>query len=118
MSTDESDLGNIEISRHAIATIACRAVTQSYGVVGMAARNVVDGLASALTSDPRKGVDVHVHEDGSVSIDLYVVMEYGTNLATVSRSVAHQVRYNVASIAGVPVDSVNVHVQGLRFSED
>ena len=118
MTSEDNSLGNIEISPNAIATIASRAVNQSYGVVGMAARNVMDGIASTLTHDPRKGIDVRAHSDASVSIDLYVILEYGTNLASVSKTVANQVRYNVENIAGVPVEQVNVHIQGLRISED
>ena len=118
MTSEDNSLGNIEISPNAIATIASQAVNQSYGVVGMAARNVMDGIATTLTHDPRKGIDVHAHSDVSVSIDIYVILEYGTNLASVSRTVANQVRYNVENIAGVPVEQVNVHIQGLRISED
>jgi uncharacterized alkaline shock family protein YloU len=57
--TDESNvLGRIIVSPKAIATIASQSALQSYGVVGMASKNIVDGIAQALVRDPRHGVQV------------------------------------------------------------
>jgi uncharacterized alkaline shock family protein YloU len=113
-STDKS-LGRIEITQQAVATVASRAVLSSYGVVGMAPKNMVDGLANAVARDPRKGIDIHF-ADGHVSVDLYVVVEYGTRVTTVARSVASAVRFQIENDLGLPVGEVNVHVQGLRVS--
>lgn len=107
--------GQIEISPTAIATIAAHAATRSYGVVGMAAKNVVSGIASALTGDAHKGIDVRLHS-GSIEIDLYVIIEYGTRISTVAKSAAHTVKFNVEKMTGLPVRAVNVYVQGLRVS--
>jgi uncharacterized alkaline shock family protein YloU len=107
-------LGNIEISPAAIATIASQAVLQSYGVVGMAAKNMVDGLANRLTRDPRHGVEVLVN--GDITINLYIIVEYGTRISTVANSVANSVRFHVERALDMPVGNINVHVQGLRVS--
>jgi uncharacterized alkaline shock family protein YloU len=115
MSEENNPLGNIEISPAAIATIASHAVLQSYGVVGMAAKNVVDGLTNMLTRDPRHGIEVHV-DDGAISIDVYIIVEYGTRISSVTNSVANAVRFNVEQALGAPVGDINVHVQGLRVS--
>lgn len=108
-------LGKIEISPLAVATIAAYAVTRSYGVVGMAPKNVVEGIAATLTNDPHKGIQVQFNHDG-VRIDLYLVVEYGTRIATVARSAANTVRFNVEKSTGLTVTEVNVFVQGLRVS--
>lgn len=115
MAGENNALGKIEISPQAIATVASQAVLQSYGVVGMAAKNVVDGIANALTRDPRKGIEVHVDGD-EVSVEVYVIMEYGTRLTTVAGSIANAVRFNIEKTLDVNVNEVNVHVQGLRVS--
>lgn len=109
-------LGKIEIAPNAIATIASQAVMRSYGVVGMAAKNVVDGIANALTNDPHKGIEVHQSPDGEVRLNIYVIIEYGTNLNSVARSVANTVRYNIERLTGLDVRGVTVHVQGLRIT--
>lgn len=115
MPEDTNPLGNIEISPTAIATIASQAVLQSYGVVGMAAKNVVDGLTNRLTRDPRHGIDVRVEGD-EISIDVYVIVEYGTRISSVTNSVANTVRFYVERALGAAIGDINVHVQGLRVS--
>jgi uncharacterized alkaline shock family protein YloU len=114
MAEESNPLGNIEISPAAIATIASQAVLQSYGVVGMASKNVVDGLANRLTRDPRHGVEVVV--DGDITINLYIIVEYGTRISSVARSVSNSVRFQVERALGMSVGNINVHVQGLRVS--
>ena len=116
--TDEiTPMGNIHVSPRAIATIAYQAVLESYGVVGMASKNLVNGLAHVLVKDPTKGVEVHFKDD-QIDIDLYIVVEYGTRIKSVAASVANTVRYQVEKALGLPVNQVNVHVQGLRISDD
>lgn len=115
-SPERTKLGRISISPSAIATIASHATTQSYGVVGMAPKNFVDGIAHALAKDPLHGVEVHTVE-GHVLIDLYVVVEYGTRISSVAASVASSVKFKVERAIGMPVAAVNVHVQDLRVSD-
>lgn len=114
MTTDPNPLGSIEISPNAIATIASLAVLQSYGVVGMASKNAVEGLAQRLTRDPRHGVEVII--DGAITINLYIVVEYGTRISQVASSAASSVRFHVERALGMPIGDINVHVQGLRVS--
>jgi uncharacterized alkaline shock family protein YloU len=108
--------GRIEISPLAIARIASHAVLQSYGIVGMAAPNLAFDLAWTLTRDPNRGIEVHISGD-QVAIDLYVIVEYGTRIAAVATSLINAVRFNVQKITGMKVTQVNVHVQGIRVSE-
>ncbi|MGD8814780.1 MAG: Asp23/Gls24 family envelope stress response protein [Anaerolineales bacterium] len=116
MTSNSIQLGRITVSPRAISSIASRAALQSYGVVGLTAKNLVDGIAHALVRDPAHGVEVRSYEDYIV-IDLYVVIEYGTRVSSVATSVANSVRYQVERIIGTPVAAVNVHVQDLRVSD-
>jgi uncharacterized alkaline shock family protein YloU len=113
--TEERKTGRIEISPQAIATVAGEAVLRCYGVVGMASKNLIDGIADLLAPDRwGRGVDVRVRE-GKVSVDLYVVVQYGTRISEVAHGVMHGVQYALEQALGVPVAEVNVHVQGLRM---
>ena len=115
--TDEiASIGSINISPRAIATIAYHAALLSYGVVGLAHKNIVDGIAQALVKDPTHGVEIHYNGE-NLTIDLYIVVEYGTRIKAVTSSIAQTVRYSVEKALGVPVNQVNVHVQGLRVSD-
>lgn len=108
-------LGNVYVSYRAISTVAYQSALQSYGVVGLAAKNLAKGLAQVLVKDPTLGVDVRF--DGkTILIDLYVIVEYGTRIKSVASSVSDNIRYQVEKVFGLPVSQVNVHVRGLRIS--
>ncbi|MEJ2748447.1 MAG: Asp23/Gls24 family envelope stress response protein [Anaerolineae bacterium] len=113
----EDNLGSIDISPTAVTTIASRAVNQCYGVVGMANKNLVNGLANLLTRDSQPGIDV-VIEDGEIIIDVYVIVEYGVRIRTVAESVQNTVQFNVQKTLGLPVRAVNVYIQGLRLEKE
>lgn len=111
----EISLGDVRISLHAVSALASQAALRSYGVVGMAARGWFSSWIHPTAKDPSQGVEVHVLDDG-ISLDVYVILEYGTRISTVADSVAHAVCYTVENNFRLPVETVNVHVQGLRVS--
>ena len=84
--------------------------------MGTTSKGYATGLASALAPESKRGIVVHVDGD-SIVIDLYIIVEYGTRIASVARSAMNVVRYTVEKALGVPVKEVNVHVQGLRISD-
>ncbi len=113
---NEPYLGKIEVSPQAIASIAGQAVLECYGVVGMAPKHLRDDLAEILPgSNFRRGVDVHLAGE-EISIDLYVVVEYGTRISEVAHGIKNRVKFSVEHATGLRVAEVNVHVQGLRVS--
>ena len=87
----------------------------SYGVVGLTSKNLVDGIAQVLVKDPTYGVEV-IYDGQNINIELYVIIEYGTRIKSVTDSVIHTVRFQVEKALGMPVNEVNVHVRGLRIS--
>jgi uncharacterized alkaline shock family protein YloU len=115
MTDETTPLGSIHVSPRAIASIAYHAALQSYGVVGLASKNLMDGLAHVLVKDPTKGVEVQ-YDGQSINIDLYVIIEYGTRIKSVAASVSNTVRFQVEKALGMPISQVNVHVRGLRIS--
>lgn len=115
MTEKNAPIGNIFVSHRAIATVASQTALESYGVVGLAAKNVAAGIAQALVKDPMMGVDVKYDGD-TIQIDLFIIIEYGTNIKMVASSVADSVKFMVERTIGIPVTRVNVHVRGLRIS--
>src|SRR3712207_2710 len=78
--------GDVTISDEAIAQVVGLTVLECYGVVGMAARSLTQGVARLLTRDRlTQGIEVH-RTPGGVAIDLYVVLEYGLNLKEVGQN--------------------------------
>ena len=117
MSEEQTTLGNIHVSPDAIATIAYHATLRSYGVVGLAAKNIAAGLAQTITRDPNRGVTVN-YDGETIDIEIYVIVQYGTRIKSVANSVANTVRYNVEKALGLKVNSIDVHVAGLRIGDE
>jgi len=115
MSTKRGSHGKIDISKSAVATIANRAVMQCYGVVGMANKNLANGISNILSRDSRRGIDVSIVED-EIVVDVYVIVEYGTRIRVVAESIQNTVKFHVEKSIGIPVRAVNVYVHGLRQS--
>lgn len=106
--------GNLHVANDVLADIVGNAALQCYGVVGMTAPSAVDGIAKILpASRLRRGVVVSSSEAG-VHVDLYVIIEYGTNINAVSQNLVDQVTFALTEYARVPLDGVDVHVQGIK----
>jgi uncharacterized alkaline shock family protein YloU len=115
MGEETTILGGIHISPTAVATIAYHATLESYGVVGLAPRSLADGIVHTITREPMRGVSVRYNGE-DIDIEINVIVEYGTRITSVAESVAHTVRFHVEKALGLRVNSVSVHVAGLRVS--
>ena len=116
MSVRDDKLGRIKGSPAAIAALVTEAVKECYGVVGMSSRSRLDDLAGSLHRSARRGVDISEGDNG-VIVDVYVVVEYGTRISEVAAGVMRRIHFSLTQSAGIPVQAVNVHVQGLRVSD-
>ncbi len=106
--------GDLHVSNDVIADIAGNAALQCYGIVGMTAPTAADNVATILpASRLRRGIAVSQAEDGIV-VDMYVVVEYGLNVATVSRNLMDAVKFALGECACIPISAINVHVQGIK----
>lgn len=116
--SDAEPAGRIEISRRAIAAVVAEAMGGVYGVVGMAPRSLRDGLDVILRRENLdRGIDVR-QQGGTLTIEVYVIVEHGLRIREVGRNAAEAVRFAVEKSLGVPVDKVTVNIQGLRVSTD
>ena len=112
----ENELGEIRVSSDVFTNITGSAATNCYGVKGMAVRSTTDGLVHLLKRESMsKGVKVYYNEDGTVSIELHIIVENGVNIIAVCRSIMSEVRYVVSKTTGVQVASVDVCVDSMRF---
>ena len=115
MAEDTTSLGGIHISPNAVATIAYYATLKSYGVVGLAPKNIADGIVKTITREPARGVIVHYNGE-NIDIEIHIIVEYGTHINSVAESVTKTVRFHVEKAVGLKVNTINVHVAGLRVS--
>ncbi len=107
----QTEKGLITISSDVFSNITGAAATNCYGVKGMAIRSTTDGLVHLLRRESMsKGVKGTYPEDGSISLELHIIVDNGVNLMAVSRSIMSEVKYNVSRATGVEVRSVDVFV--------
>ena len=111
MVLEERELGRVGITAGAIATIAGRALDESFGVVDQAGRRGPLRLLPRGRSRP--GVRVRRTEAG-LELELHVVVDHGVNLAEVTALVGSRVAYEVERHTGLPIASVAVHVDAAR----
>ena len=112
----QTELGEIRVSSDVFTTVTGSAATNCYGVKGMAVRSATDGLVHLLKRESMaKGVKVRYNQDGTVSIELHIIVENGVNLMAVCRSIMSEVRYVVSKTTGVEVAAVDVYVDSMRF---
>lgn len=106
-------LGKIEVLPNAIHTIAVQAISECYGVVGIASPRLANGQAVLLTAaQSNQGVQVRVVNDQLI-IDVYVALEYGLRISEIAHNIMSGVKFSTEKMLGVPVAQVNVNVQGL-----
>lgn len=108
-STDES--GSISISEDVVSRIAALAIAEVDGVSTVApidSETDRKTLARALRITPSDG--------GGVSVDISVRVRYGEKIQTVAQALQNAVAQAIDSLAGLKVETVDVHVVGLDFS--
>ena len=116
MIRKENEKGSVNVSTSVYVDIAGTVATNCFGVKGMAARSVKDGVYHLLRKESMsKGVNVQLHEDDTISIDLHIIVDNGVNLNTVGESIISRVRYEVSKYTGTEVRAVNVFIDSMMI---
>ncbi len=111
----KSENGDIIIENAVLADLAGISAMESYGIVGMAAKNATEGIFELLKFENlSKGIKV-IQEDNMTVIELHVILEYGVKISTVGQNIIDRVKFNVESMTGITIDRIDVIVDGIRF---
>ena len=111
-----SEQGAVTISSAVFSNITGIAATNCFGVKGMAYRSMTDGLVHLLRREAMsKGVSVTSNDDGTISVELHIIVENGVNLPAVCSSIMNEVRYMVTRNTGVEVRAVDVCVDSMTL---
>ena len=107
-------LGEVTINTDVIATYAGSVAVECFGIVGMAAVNMKDGLVKLLRKDSLKhGINVSLNNN-KISLDFHVIVAYGVSIRAVSDNLIDNVKYKVEAFTGIEVESINIMVEGVR----
>ena len=114
MIRHENENGSVNVSTSVYTDIVGTAVINCFGVKGMAARSLSDGLYHLLRRESvGKGVHVHFNEDDTISIYLHIIVDNNVNLNAVGASIISEVRYVVTNCTGTEVRAVNVYIDSM-----
>ena len=111
----ETQYGKIVIDPDVIATYAGSVAVECFGIVGMAAVNMKDGLVKLLKRDYlTHGINVVVNADNKITIDFHMIVAYGVSILTISENLMETVKYKVEEFTGMQIDKINIFVEGVR----
>ena len=117
VEADQNVAGRLVITDRALIGIVGWTVMECYGVVGMASPSLRQGVASLLSRDRLyQGIRIEQTPE-QLKIKIYIIVEYGLNVAEVAGGVRTRVAYNVEKMIGRPVTALQIYVQGVRLSE-
>ncbi len=111
----ENEYGRVIIGSEVIATYAGSVAVECFGIVGMAAVNVKDGIVRLLKKDYlTHGINVVIEENNEITIDFHVIISYGVSISTVTDNLISTVRYRVEEFTGMHIKKINIFVEGVR----
>ena len=111
----DGELGMISIDSEVIARYAGSTAVECFGIVGMAAVSMKDGLVKLLKGDSlTRGIKVDIDEDNKITIDFHVIVSYGVSILTVADNLIENVKYKVCEFTGLEIKKINIIVEGVR----
>ncbi|MDO5573356.1 MAG: Asp23/Gls24 family envelope stress response protein [bacterium] len=109
-----TQVGNIVIDTEVIAQYAGTVAVECFGIVGMAAVSVKDGLVKLLKKESiTHGISVSL-EDNKLILDFHVIVSYGVSILAVSDNLISNVKYKVEEFTGLSIEKINIYVEGVR----
>lgn len=110
-----TDLGIITIDPEVIAKYAGTVAVECFGIVGMAAVSMKDGLVKLLKKESlTHGIQVVISDDNKLTINFHVIVSYGVSISAVGDNLVSNVKYKVEAFTGMEVEKINIYVEGVR----
>ena len=110
-----NELGKVSISSEVVAQYAGSTAVECFGIVGMAAVSMKDGLVKLLKKDYlTHGINVTIDDENKIIIDFHVIVSYGVSIHTVSDNLIETVKYKVEEFTGMEIEKINIYVEGVR----
>ncbi len=114
---DDQTIGTVKIADEVIAAIAALAATEAEGVASLKGGITHEKAARAGARALARGVKAEI-KDGSVSVRLILVMQYGASIPQTTKSVQEKVKSALEVMTGLTVTDVNVSVASVAVDPD
>ena len=110
----KTQVGNVSIDTEVIAQYAGSVAVECFGIVGMAAVNVTDGIVKLLKKDKiTRGINV-IFKNDQLTLDFHVIIAYGVSISAVTDNLIDNVKYKVEEFTGLEIEKINIFVEGVR----
>lgn len=113
--------GSVYVDDNVIARIVGFCAIECYGIVGMAIRNIKDGMAQLLKKENlTKGIKIYNEKDNGeksldkIIIELHIILEYGTNIQALADVLNDTIRYKIEDNLGICISKINISVESIR----
>ncbi len=111
----DSGLGKIFIDTDVIATYAGSVAVECFGIIGMAAVSMRDGLVKILKKDSLKhGINVRISGSNKITLDFHVIVAYDVSIETIADNLVSSVKYKVEEFTGLEIEKINIYIEGVR----
>ncbi len=116
---NENQDGTVSFATEVVATIAGLAATEVDGVASMSSPSsgFADMFTRKNTRNFTKGVRIDL-DGNKVTVDITIVVDYGSPVPDVARSIQENVKKAIETMSGLDVRSVDVHVSGISFERE
>ena len=110
----KTKVGSVSIDTEVISQYAGSVAVECFGIVGMAAVNMTDGIVKLLKKEKiTRGINVTV-KDNKLTLDFHVIVAYGVSIKTVCDNLISSVKYKVEEFTGLNIEKINIFVEGVR----
>lgn len=111
----DSGLGQIVIDTDVITTYAGSVAVECFGIIGMAAVSMKDGLVKLLRRESlQHGISVKITDENKIRLNFHVIVAYGVNISAIADNLVSNVKYKVEAFTGLEIEKINIYVEGVR----
>lgn len=115
VTEEDSFKDNVTYKKHVVISIVSLATQEISGIASIS-RKSVSAIKSAFSKNINRGIIVDF-ENNNAKIDVFVNVKFGCSVKDVAFRVQENIKSSVESMTEYKVESVNVHVVGVNFSE-
>jgi len=121
MQTVKTDLGEINISKESIRSIASLTLADVKGVVGNR-KSIIKEITDMLRGDTNENeteeasrtIKVEI-KDNKPLINLYIIIKYGVRIPDIAWDIQNRAKEGLIKKLGTEINEIDIHVQGIQF---
>lgn len=108
----QEGIGSVQIADEVVAVIVAIAATEVEGVATMGDDITSELMSKVGIKNLAQGVKLAI-EDGKVSVEVKLTVEYGYNIPATCAKVQEKVKNTVENMTGLTVTDVDVRITGV-----